>query len=243
MKELPILFSTPMVQALLEGRKTMTRRIKGLEGINKFSEMGYRLRYDSIEDGPDENGYVYFEINDHKGNPTEKYCKAKPKYYIGDLLWVKETSIFCLEDSFLEGMKSRTIYKASIHEDWFKALKEAFPYYKWTPSIFMPKSSARIWLRVTDVKCERLQDINGKDAIAEGIKPIEGLGFTHYTAKKIYTKEELKDVCPYFNSPILSFLTLWESINGEENMQANPWVFAYTFEIISTTGKPHESQI
>lgn len=218
MKELPILFSTPMVQALLAGRKTMTRRTKGLEDINKFLEMGYSLRYDSIEDGPDENGYVYFEINDHKGNPTEKYCKAKPKYYIGDLLWVKET---------IETELGQVNYKAGnpeyIHNTAYRQLT------KWTPSIFMPKAAARIWLKVTGVKCEMLQDISDNEARLEG--------WGSYTNSKIKG-----DNCDG-NSPKLWFKKLWISINGAERWNSNPWVFAYTFEIISTTGKPDESQI
>lgn len=214
-----------MVIALLAGKKTMTRRIKGLKDINKFQEMGYSLRYDSIEDGLDENGYVYFEIKDHKGNPTEKYCKAKPEYYIGDLLWVKET--YCL------GSNKPYHYAASVCNPKFDK-----PNSGWKPSIHMPKSADRIWLKVTGVKVERLQDISKEDAIAEGVKEIWGLGYKHYTAKKRFTKEELKDGCPYLNSPILSFLTLWESIYGDESLKANPWVFAYSFEVISTTGAP-----
>lgn len=254
MRELPILFSTPMVQALLAGRKTMTRRTKGLEDINKFSEMGYNLRYDSIEDGPDENGYVYFEINDHKGNPTEKYSKAKPKYQIGDLLWVKEsyyaygkwvknglTKKGSQKFKFVDLTADDYLYNDNHPKTIQQGHREVIGWYK-RPSLFMPKAAARIWLKVTDIKVERLHDITEEDAIKEGIKTIEGLGYTHYTAHKIYTKSELEEACPYVESPIHSFLTLWEYINGEESLNANPWVFAYTFEIISTTGKPESHE-
>ena len=230
MKELPILFSTPMVQALLAGRKTMTRRIMG-NGIGfsySFKRFGKNRASCGIMDISKLTQEEINKLADHA------------KYQVGDLLWVKETSIFCLEDSFLEGMKSRTIYKASIHEDWFKALKEAFPYYKWTPSIFMPKSAARIWLKVTGVKCERLQDITEEDAMKEGVESY----FIDNGGEKlqVYKHYELGEFAFKFDAKT-SFRTLWVSINGRESYLSNPWVFAYTFEIISTTGKPDESQI
>jgi hypothetical protein len=83
----------------------------------------------------------------------------------------------------------------------------------WRPSIHMPKSAARIWLKVTDVKVERLRDISQEDAVAEGVKasPPFAIGY---------------------------FKNLWESINGAASWNANPWVWVVEFEVVSKNGKP-----
>jgi hypothetical protein len=159
MKERPILFSTPMVSAILEGRKTQTRRIL------KNPEV-------SMQNCP----------------------YGKP----GDLLWVRETW-------GIEKRKEKRIV--------FKARMNDYPIQddRWRPSIHMPKDAARIWLKLTEVRVERLQDITEKDAIAEGIE----------------------DESPYFYNPKYSFISLWESINGEGSFYQNPWVWVLTFEVLS----------
>lgn len=87
----------------------------------------------------------------------------------------------------------------------------------------MPKDAARIWLRITDVRVERLQDISDKDAMREGIKSID-----HGAHWKNYVKNEISSfVCPSH-----SFESLWQSINGEDSWKANPWVWVIEFERI-----------
>lgn len=218
MKELPILFSTPMVKAILAGRKTMTRRTHGLERINDFVQKGHILRYDSIEDGQDEDGYVWFEEIGPDGNPTEIYRSAKPKYQIEDHIWVRET--------FFDARKWR---HAPLFADGpdiiYKADEDAFiGCHNWQPSLFMPKEAARIWLECTSVRCERLMDITESDAIAEGVESIEDPDFRKY---KEYTENKFN-----LRYPSHSFFSLWRHINGKNSVAANPWIFVYEFKRI-----------
>lgn len=191
MKLKPILFSTPMVRAILEGRKTQTRRILKIQ--------------------PDDRGVrmtsVLFE--DYHGN------ELKPKYQKGDILWVKETWRYT--DASLNDHPGY-VYRAS-DPDW-----ETLEGWKWKPSIHMPKEAARIFLKVTNVRAERLQDISEEDAIAEGVERISVAPFVH-RFKNYVDDEELE----FAES---SFRTLWESINGKESWNENPFVWVYEFERI-----------
>lgn len=217
MKELPILFSTPMVQALLDGRKTKTRRTKGLERINEHPD---DWEYMGLLEG-----CFCFK---NKKEPT--LVSFIPKLLPGDLLWVRET--YSPSNALF-----RKMYKASIDAHTMEQfLKMGL---KWKPSIFMPKDAARIWLKVTSVKCERLQDISEADAIAEGVEEIKDLPgkFKHYCPEKYYTKEKLADGLAYAEVASVSFFYLWQSINGKDSFVHNPWVFAYTFEVVSTNGR------
>ncbi len=158
--ERPILFQTDMVRAILEGRKTQTRReIKGQptgdESIN-------------LKDLYNHNPEYFYEI-----------CKyGKP----GDLIWVRETWAGW-EDLTIH--KAQT-FDTSM---WFTTEGRKIPYsdMKWKPSIHMPKVASRIWLMVEEVRVERLNDIIQKDAIAEGIFPhlcpingVDVLGYKNY---------------------------------------------------------------
>ena len=185
----PILFSTEMVQAILAGRKTQTRRILKVKGCREFV--------------PDPT----WSLED-----CEKWG-AKPKYQPGDILWVRETSIF---------LHNKWIYKADN-------LSEMKLFSGWKPSIFMPKEAARIFLKVTNVRVERLQDISEKDAIAEGV---DMLGETKQYNWKYY-KNYNKSQDYTFMSPIDSFESLWQSINAKKHpWESNPWVWVYEFERI-----------
>lgn len=218
MKELPVLFSTPMVQAILENSKTMTRRTHGLERINDYVQKGHTFRYDSIEDGPDEDGHVWFEEIGPDGNPTGIYRSAKPQYQIEDRIWVRET--------FFDARKWKHAPLFADGPDFiYKADEDAFiGDHNWKPSLFMPKEAARIWLEVTNVRCERLFDISEEDAIAEGVESIENPDFRKY---KEYTEDIFK-----LRYPSHSFFSLWRHINGKNSVAANPWVFVYEFKRI-----------
>lgn len=221
MKQIPILFSTAMVQAILEGRKTQTRRI--------------------IRPQPDENGVEYFENapsldwesvykeqwkpwiwDTEDGERVGKFC---PYGQPGDVLWVRETISY-----FKQGggtiQREKTKYKAD--ERW-----NGNNLIKWTPSIHMPKAAARIWLEVVSVKVQRLQDITEQDAVAEGIVPLAmssmqlaqtGQLYYDYTKPKQLFNEGLQ--------PFWSFNSLWCSINGGESWEANPWVWVVEFKRI-----------
>lgn len=145
MKDHPILYSTPMVQAILLGRKTITRRVvKPQPRIDK------------------QTGDIYLK-SFNEVIPVEEWAHAHaalcPYGKVGDKLWVRETF------AVIGHTTKHYVYKADA---------EGIPKWedmKWKPSIFMPRAACRITLQITSVKVERLQDITEAQAIAEGINP------------------------------------------------------------------------
>jgi hypothetical protein len=219
----PILFSTPMVQALIEGRKTMTRRTKGLE---KFNLSPDRFRFDGL----DEEGVSYYmEHLNENGKETENYFEIIPPYKVGDVLWVRENYYTASnwdhwKPSMLKSVNVKVFFVAdSPNYDIPRPLSRG----KIRPCIFLPKEYSRIFLKVKAVRVERLQDISDEDAKGEGakdsfnydeIKMLEGLG--NWNIPK-----------PFFNHQF-GFLSIWCKINGCKNWLENPFVFVYEFEII-----------
>ena len=137
----PILFSTAMVQALLEGKKTQTRRIVKLPVIENANW----------------GGGAYIEHKSGERTALDYHGNLPSKYKRGDILWVRET--FGID--FLSTAGNKYCYKSAGDKK---------PVDGWKPSIFMPKEACRILLEVTKVRVERLQDISEADAKAEGIK-------------------------------------------------------------------------
>ncbi|MEY8324509.1 hypothetical protein AALB47_11435 [Lachnospiraceae bacterium 54-11] len=179
---LPILFNTDMVQAVLDGRKTVTRRIvKGnIVGI---------LNSPYHEEHPEVPDKVLIK----------KLCKAS--YQPGDILYIRETW-----RKHSPGFNNLFIYKADYEE---KSM-----YVKWCPSIHMPKEAARIWLKVTDVRVERLQNMNKMDAVKEGIDTRCCVNLAH---------------------ALIKFKKLWDSTIKKSDLalygwDANPWVWVIEFE-------------
>ena len=213
MKYTPILFSTSMVQAILEGRKTMTRRKVKDFGNQKF-EVGMwedDLRPYALEPlVSDKKGLL-------KGIPCSLIDNSHlcPYGYVGDILWVRETW------QWVDIKKDYTgyVYKASGGLDWEMSNED----WKWEPSIFMPKKACRLFLKITDIKVERLHDISEADAICEGIFKAESCGeIMYYNNKQGGGSLSAKK----------SFKILWAKINGEESWNANPWVWVISFEQI-----------
>lgn len=205
MKELPILFSTPMVQAIMENRKTMTRRMAGLEKVNECP--------DEWIYNPEIKPAVSFF---NKKNGFIATCK--PRYKKGDYIWLRETYFDA------QPFKSAPLF-ANGNDYYYRADKDVFiGEHKWKSSLFMPKAAARIWLEVTGVRCERLQDISEADAIAEGVESIDHPDFRKY---KEYVQNEY-----LLKYPTHSFFSLWRKINGKNSVAANPWVFIYEFKRI-----------
>lgn len=213
MNEKPILFSTEMVQAILEGRKTQTRRkVKHLEisksevAISAITLDGKRTQGALFQN---ELGSRFFVKCPH-GNP-------------GDFIYVRET---WADASLATEISPNTVaFKADYSEE---VLKEKANKGIWKPGIHMPKSAARIWLKIKRVRIERLNTISEQDAIAEGVKFID-----QETAYKCYDRKGL--VC--INAKT-SFETLWKGINGNYSWELNPWVWVIEFEVASTTGRP-----
>lgn len=247
MKFIPILYSTPMVQGVLDNRKDRTRRTKGLELINDRPNEFIRLDGYHQDDIPrparkyDDRFYYAFTGKRSNMVTTVVHCPyGKP----GDILWVREKTCYVhLEHAhdLLEGFreKRQTIYGTDMHEDWMKYAKEKYGY-KWKPSLFMPKSDCRIFLKVKSVRVERLQDISEEDSKAEGVldmfygKDIAGNAYFNYIDKK-GGWDSVADDAKH------SFQTLWQSINGEQSWDDNPWVWVIEFERIELT--EHQKQI
>jgi hypothetical protein len=196
----PILFSTPMVQAILDGRKTQTRRIiKPLLGATGVKDV-YR-RPDGLFIG------THLPVGQGVGI-THPFAS---KYQIGDILWVRETWNYSGGEA-----NGKYVFRATTLDG---------SDYLWKPSIFMPRAAARIFLEVTDVRAERLKSISWEDAIAEGcsIHDVDPMNPQAFIYKYPGAKEATF-------SPIHSFESLWQSINGPESWDANPWVWVYEFK-------------
>lgn len=154
----PILFNTDMVRAILDGRKSVTRRV--IKPANPFrNKEGYRQGEGLWIDGYSEKDEPNGHIKDYSVSSCwwrkEGYIDRYAPYHIGDILYVRET---WKEHSPAGGY----IYKAQY--------KDGSIYVKWRPSIHMPKEAARIFLRVTDLRVERLQDITDDQANSEGTR-------------------------------------------------------------------------
>lgn len=221
----PMLFSTPMVQALLNGTKTQTRRLKGLEIANNHN---YYLEYKGLSSLWDEtlkNKGVCFVFNPNDKSPKnlvfDRLIQCSP-INIGDIIWVRET--FGMEHSTNLLNVKFPIYKTDSN---------SYLIDKWKSSLFMPKYVCRLWLKVTNVRIERLQDISEQDALNEGIicEWIELTTMT-FTAMDYLTGKMKFDF-----SAKDSYKSLWEKINGKDSWDKNPWVFVYDFEV--TTERPY----
>jgi hypothetical protein len=229
-----ILFTTEMVQAILAGRKTQTRRLIKPQPLRMNDEIPMPIELDVFSQRIKKLAKTG-RTNLFTKGPLTGMIGPKPKYEVGDILWVRET--FCrvmLEHAhdLLEGARDRSLiaYKANFHPDWMEYAKEKYGY-KWKPSRFMPRSACRLFLKVTEVRAERLQDISAEDAIAEGIEshiPVPGDGLP------IYGNYNLKgNDAPYFYNAKDSFSTLWDSINGKKcPWDSNPYVWVITFKTI-----------
>jgi hypothetical protein len=218
----PILFSTPMVQAILEERKTQTRRTLGINiNHDKFISAGIwttrRIWNSEIEENPNPLR-TYASFFDKK----EEEMKVYSKYQNGDILWVREN--FCTAenwDHWNPASLPETVginYKADLNDDYIPKFVHRG---RWRPSIHMPKQICRIFLEVTNVRVERLQDISEVDARAEGIIEYAYGYFKNYTS--LFSGGRPKTNID-FKIPCDSFKTLWESINGKDSWKANPWV-------------------
>lgn len=215
MKERPILFSGPMVRAILEGRKTQTRRIvKQQPDDNGLSHMP-----NAPLDWRDE---VHGEWIQWKGEtPNGDTWRGRVQCWPGDRLWVRETHRFT-QDKYHDRIQYRADgEELFVHDnaEWLRNKDRD----RWRPSIFMPRWASRITLDVTKVSVQRLQDISEEDAKAEGCEEITPGFYRNYLST---------DGATYY-SAAMSFQSLWESINGTGSWDANPWVWVVTFKKIN----------
>lgn len=199
--ENPILFSTPMVKAILEGRKTQTRRVVKWKPYHEGEKINFNFSGMSLGQymtGVPESGYVLYSRG-HGGTWNQKTKPIHCPYgEPGDILWVRET-----------WAPARGVVAPGYLYKSIDNLNDV----KWKPSIHMPRKAARIFLKVKDVRVERLQDITGEDAQAEGVKP------------SIFPYQPLKPM----------FEKLWNDINAKRGYgwDANPWVWVIEFERVA----------
>jgi len=215
MTERPILFNAEMVRAVLDGRKTQTRRVIKLPG-DPETEWGCC----PLKGFP--GMFTFWESEYPEEGSHNRRC---PYGAPGDRLWVRET--WAHDDMLTEPNRDCICFRAdgAIHEYVYYTNRtndlcgESFKHPdpkpdRWRPSIHMPRWASRITLEVTDVRVERVQDISDADAVAEGIKPAPVL---------------------YDGAQREVFSLLWDSINAKRGYGwvDNPWVWVVTFKLVT----------
>lgn len=219
-KDLPIIFSGPMVRALLEGRKTQTRRV--------LTPQPEPFKIDNGD--MCEVGQIHVV-----GNPRPRVTldrvitRQEVRYAVGDRLWVREAVARIDNSEF--GQESYWQYRADTDGvcfpgDWPPEFKDDPDRPRWRPSIHMPRIASRLTLIVTGVKVERLNDITDDDAKAEGIAWCSKFEWWH-------CDPERDGAGPgHGRSPADAFLGLWSMLHGAESVGDNPFVVAINFRVL-----------
>lgn len=231
MRERPILFSAPMVRAILDGRKAQTRRV--------MKHQPQRVVVHDI--GP------MLAIQQPRGNRRWLWPNARaeviaacPYGQPGDRLWVRET--FAAWWDTATGKRSHVMgYRADINDPEWDGFGADDPWWldaKWEPSIHMPRAFSRIQLEITDVRIERLQAISESDAAAEGVHRIQiGSGYPDlFSAFPTSWAEVIEQQADAHEDARLAYRDLWESINGPGSWSINPWVWVVEFKRVTANG-------
>jgi hypothetical protein len=201
-KTRPILFSAPMIRALLEGRKTQTRRI--IKPQPKWADSKFSTTVcSSNRKHAGKHRWVVFKdqwtIDESRSSKPFTCPYGRP----GDLLWVRETW------APMGSMSDGAIY-ANPDKRIFYPATDDYRYERKHPSIHMHRWASRLTLELTTVRAERLQNISDSDALAEGVDRTN-------TSLRGYAVERYK--------------RLWESINGKDSWEQNPWVWVLEFKV------------
>lgn len=226
----PILFNTEMVRAILDGRMSCTRRLVKPQPDEKHT---FPLGFVTDSTEKKEVGCFGFAANEYGG--SIQYVKPPYRYAPGDILYVRETWQYLYELDGNEQIIEETgkyYYAATdtipfdTYVDASGVTHERVP---WHPSIHMPKEAARIWLKVTDVRVERLQEITPNGAESEGVGNLfyDDIGY----GEKNYGTE----VDPEYGIAKEQFAWLWESTIKKSDIDrygwdASPWVWVIEFE-------------
>lgn len=201
MKERPILFSAPMVRAILDGSKTQTRRVAKRTAAGHVKETGGHRRWHIA----DFDAYL-----------------ACPYGQPGDRLWVRETWAAPHSE---DGRPPRAIQCDQLRIHY--SASEGRGGLVWRPSIHMPRWASRITLEITAVRVERLWEVSEADAVSEGVGGItvsDG-GATRWVN---YSRPDSKGSA--FGDARSSYRSLWDEINGQGSWDANPWVWVVEFK-------------
>lgn len=246
MKERPILFSAPMVRAILAGQKTQTRRIVKPQPDHRTTRVSI-CRDQWMGNGPSGNGVGTAQWDPWRKSP----------FAVGDRLWVRETWLpdppaddDAWDDNsctYFEwsGCGSRIdSVPAQLQKPDHCIYREGWEGHDliWRPSIHMPRWASRILLEVVSVRVERLQDISEADADAEGCERLDfereerdcklcpQCGGTRLHAVLGRNGGVIPDCdCRECDTYVKRFRYLWESINGNSSLAANPWVWVVEF--------------
>lgn len=212
MTEHPILFSDPMVRAILAGTKMQTRRVvkPQPDGAAWYQKPGHSL------------------IGRDAADMARKMVDDCPYGQPGDRLWVREAWALIDKDYKPADLAQATalVYRADglkvpnqrdpeIRATFADRCRMPLDAIKWRPSIHMPRIASRIDLEITGVRVERLNDISEADAVAEGVN--------------VHPDHHGKPRNSIY-SPVQAYCDLWESINGPDSWAANPWVWCLTFK-------------
>ena len=218
MADRPIIFSGPMVRAILADTKSQTRRV--IKSGNGAASI-----YAGERDG--------LWIVERFGDPASAMIRCP--YHVGTRPWVRETWCPVDDSSMGEGegwidYRATPRYSAEHPAGWHNAPDDAEAL-KWRPSIFMPRWASRITLEVTDVRVQRVQEISEDDAQAEGAKWFDGRPINHYGWRH--------DHGDLYETAYSSYAALWDSINTKPGHRwgNNPWVWAITFRRVDDTGR------
>ncbi len=214
----PILFNTEMVRANLDGKKSCTRRIVKPQPTNEIQcPLGICTDGDKSEIGK-------FAFSSHEYGGKMIFCK--PPYQPEDILYVRET---------WHKDKYRYIYRADYQdtEKFYRNGKEVK--IKWKPSIRMPKEAARIWLKVTDVRVERLQEMKPVDVIKEGAYPDCWDCLNTYGESGSQCCYGTEEQCSQCDEVMMEWEKLWTSTIKKSDLDlygwnANPWVWTIEYE-------------
>lgn len=229
-----ILFKDRLVRAILEGRKTQTRRlVKPQPPAEGWNPVVGRYNPTIIRRGMEAPGPEVFGASD------EDIGRVCPYGETGGRLWVREAWMHLPveEAGHLRNLGMAlnpstpfegVVYRADCYEPAFTKLAEAGR--RWKPSIHLARRDARLLLDVVNVRVERLQDITAEDAIAEGLEQVPGIGEEWTPTWRGAPPSNS------FEDPRRAFETLWDGINGARpgaSWNGNPWVWAVTFKRVS----------
>ncbi|GHU58811.1 hypothetical protein FACS189444_3080 [Spirochaetia bacterium] len=211
--EKPVLFSGPMVRAIIQRKKKMTRRIVPWKILDKWDEYV----------APNSNSM--FTGLMPEAEFFMKYCRFQGpnEFYEGDILWVRET--WCKEyySQIVEPENHPSPLNENAYRYRYRASNDLPDGMSWRPSIFMPREACRLYLKVTGSRMEHLQDITEEDAIAEGVDKQGSVDF-------------LGEMVEGFRG---GFAALWDSLNSKRGhgWYKNPPVYVVEFELDEARSK------
>ncbi|WP_154935565.1 hypothetical protein [Klebsiella michiganensis] len=245
MKERGMIFNGEMTRAILDGRKTQTRRIMKVQPSEDFTPMNMALETDYkarwyTPGIVDKDGYLQPASKEVFGVSNENEGYSCPFGAVGDRIWVREA--FRVHSRATD--VATLVYKASERNSWTEQThrvpvavcnKPATPE-KWTPSLHMPRWASRILLEITDVRVERLNAISEEDAIAEGMQGVicpcckgdSEYSTSQYDAETLAVVDEIP--CRACESNRSKFFTLWDSIYGYGQHCIGEWVWVIEFK-------------